>query len=244
MTEWEPRIWGLSGKMGSGKDTIKEALETRIGGSWRKIAIGDIIKEYASRITVQCEHGHLRTAVGWEHPTTGEIIVPAVGDEMPIVDGKGCRIVPARPERCVCGSAVAKPVDMFEAGHSAEGRAVLQWLAEAEITGNLDRWITPVMAQGDRYLEQGHHVAWIGIRTIREADAAIAHDHAAIIRLDVDEETQRERLLARDGHLPADDSFQHSTEIELDGYDKWPLTIDANGDVETIVEDILRAVTS
>lgn len=62
---------------------------------------------------------------------------------------------------------------------------------------------------------------------------------ATIIRLDVTREVQLQRLQGRDGGLPTEAELNHPGELALDDWDGFDIRIDNNGTLEEAMENIL-----
>lgn len=60
-----------------------------------------------------------------------------------------------------------------------------------------------------------------------------------VVRLDITRETQRERLMARDGLEPDPAALYHASETALDDYDGFDLRVDNNGPIGDAVGEIV-----
>jgi dephospho-CoA kinase len=63
-----------------------------------------------------------------------------------------------------------------------------------------------------------------------------------IIRLNVSRETQEERLIQRDGALPALESFDHISETELDQCSQFDWVINADRPLEDVLHELYRII--
>lgn len=62
------------------------------------------------------------------------------------------------------------------------------------------------------------------------------------VRLDVSEEIQRQRLMARDGLIPDEASLRHESEIALDDYEHFDVRVLNEKPLAEVVEEIVAAI--
>lgn len=233
-------LLAISGKMGSGKDTVGELVAERLGGQWVRLGVGGAIRRDAMMRMTRCDAGTFRPAFGWRLEN-GEIVYPTFGEDRP----EGAGLVAHGPQRCGCGKCInpysSIPATRFEEFRECNGRETLQWIAKDRRLERTDYWVTLLMAEADAHARAGRSVGWPDVREINEIEAA-QNAGFYTVRLDVDDATQRQRLMTRDGKLPSETAFTHPNETALDDYAEFDLRLDAQGPAEQTADRIAAAM--
>lgn len=251
----QPRIIGISGKQGAGKDSVGGAVMDRLGVPWKRLSFAAALKDEASELYVECANGHMRPAFGFELEDgtvwrTGSLPDVAADTSRPFLSsGAAAPVVPAAPLPCsrpmgdgICGSTEARPVDARQ--RSPEHRLMLQ-LHGTDVRRLIDQdyWVNKALDAAAAAMGEGYWVLFTDVRFPNEADGVRAQD-GLVIRLEIDEAVQRQRLLDRDGSLPAPDAWSHPSETSLDDYEPWSLVVPNNGEFSDTVERIVDFIVA
>lgn len=224
----EVTLLALSGKMGSGKDTIAPAVLVALGyGPLGQVQISRALRSELDQVI----------AIVTEAPNP-EVAVGEVSSRM---------TVDAEAAGCVVGT-------LFELCHRPSGppsawdrlpeirRALQQWGTEVRRAGDDDYWLRRVLAGVPATLAAGCAVYWTDVRSPNEVQWA-RRSGFFVARLDVDLDVCRDRIRRRDGIEIDPDALNHPTETALDGYAGFDLVVPNNGAPEPTVAVIAAAMT-
>lgn len=119
-----------------------------------------------------------------------------------------------------------------------EIRSVLQfWGTEVRRSVDPLYWVKKTLISAIEAIASGKSVYATDVRFMNEVEWARKLGFY-VVRLEVTPETQKERLLARDGIVADSASLSHPSETNLDGYEGFDLVVDNNGSVDQTVEII------
>jgi hypothetical protein len=123
-----------------------------------------------------------------------------------------------------------------------EIRTALQyWGTEVRRHQDVDYWVKKALAPAVESLAAGTSVYFTDVRFPNEVDG-IRDFGGFVARLSITRETQRLRLLARDGIEPDPAMLYHHSEITLTDEAEYDLVVDNNGEMTTAVAAITDAV--
>ena len=122
-------------------------------------------------------------------------------------------------------------------------RKTLQyWGTEVRRTQDPDYWVKKCLQLTYSYLAEGKSVYITDVRFPNEADA-IQDVYGKVIRLNVSPKVQEERIMMRDNLIVSEDSRNHPSELALDDYNNFTMSIDTDYQTPTeIVEQITSAL--
>lgn len=132
---------------------------------------------------------------------------------------------------------------IFARSRTPEIRSVLQFWG-TEVRRSIDPlyWVKKTLISAIEAIADGKSVYATDVRFMNEVEWARKLGFY-VVRLEVTEQTQRERLLERDGIVADAASLNHPSEINLDGYTGFDLVVDNNGGIDetvTLIADKLR----
>lgn len=223
LTSGTTRFLVLSGKMGSGKDTLAP-LVMRAMGTWDAEHL-----YYASALK---DEANAMFATIRQFPTP-ESAASAMAEKF------------ALPEReaQMLTNMVFDQVHQDRALHSRcrtnEVRAFLQVLG-TDVRRQQDEnyWVRIGMRDALEKISEGKSVYLTDARFPNEVSFARSLG-ATAIRLSITDNTQTFRLLERDGVLPEASAFTHPSETALDGYSDYSAVIENDGSIATAVHAIV-----
>ena len=122
-------------------------------------------------------------------------------------------------------------------------RAALQYYGtDVRRVQDPDYWVKRALGPAVRAVAAGFDVYFSDIRFPNEvAGARRLGFH--VVRLLISPQTQRARLLERDGLEPDPEAVNHPSETALDDYDGFDQVLDNNGTVDAAVSRILAALS-
>lgn len=197
------KVLGISGKKGSGKDTLGDAVSQYYregGGNAIKLPLAGPLKSIAQGMFRAYEEGTLLAYLGGQEIFEGRpgLITTAIG-----LTGE---ILTANPN-----------ADAF--GHSDQGvRKLLQWLGtEVGRTYRKTYWTDQCRLEILAALPVTDLVVVPDIRFETEAEM-VSDLPGVLVRLDITPELQAQRLQDRDGFSPPEELLNHASERGLDDY--------------------------
>lgn len=218
---------GISGKMGSGKDTVASFLSERISRGGNKVVIrslADGLKDEVSRIVAdslssQSEQKFCELVSSWSG------IIDSQVEELlkvlyPLTESFTSQGI--RPDEVTAGLLYRNPSD------KPLVREVLKfWGNDIRRAQNPDYWVDLASRYTNKQMSSG--VSCIVPDVRRQNEAGFIKDAVGLlVRLNVSKEEQRRRLLSRDNKLSDRSAFTHITETDLDDYDRFDLILDTD----------------
>lgn len=231
----------FSGKMASGKDTafditldllgIREQHEHHAFADPLKNELDAIIgtiREFFPAAGYSPSDRFARAALAATLATIHEI---PMGDAVEHFAGQFAVDVLANP-------------NLHARSRSQEVRRALQALG-TDIWRNIDpdHWVNLAKEPMKAALAEGQSVLLTDARFPNEVDATLAMG-GVVIRLDVSEATQRQRLMDRDGLELDSDKASHPSETALDTYDRFSARVSNDGSLEELRLSLAGAITS
>ena len=215
-------LLAVNGKLAAGKDTIAPAVLERLG-------ISNVV------------HIYYATALKDEVDKAIEIIynTDSVRDAISLISNE--LAVKKEDAAFVVGSlwTMRSLEQRFSArSRTPEIRSVLQfWGTEVRRSVDPLYWVKKTLISAIEAIAAGKSVYATDVRFMNEVEWARKLGFF-VVRLDVTPETQKERLLARDGIVADASSLNHPSETNLDGYLGFDLIVDNNGSVDQTVDII------
>lgn len=218
---------GISGKMGSGKDTVASLLAERFYRKGDKAVIrsfADSLKEEVARIVAyalisQSEQDFCDSATSWSgirniqarellkvlHPLIASLLEQRV-----------------EPNEVTAELLYRNPAD------KPLVREVLKfWGNDVRRAQNPDYWVDTAAGYAEDQRSMGVSCVIPDVR--RQNEAGLIKDAGGLlVRLNVSEDEQRRRLLSRDNKLSDRSAFNHITETDLDEYYRFDLILDTD----------------
>lgn len=217
-------ILAVSGKLGSGKDTIAPLVMAEMDSrSITQVSFAGALRcEVNQIIEIISQSQNLSSArVEVANSLLAENVAEVVEALYPLVkDG----VVSSSDQR-----------------HPSV-RLVLQlWGTEVRRTQNPDYWVDLALKKIRAAVENNTNVVVTDARYENEIQALQKHG-AMILRLDISPEVQAQRILLRDGHPPLLSAISHKSELSLDD---WSFPARVNVDrlsVAEVVHESLRVL--
>lgn len=198
----------LSAPMGAGKDTVaKQVLPAAGFDRFLVRGFADPLRDDVDRWLTLAGDGDGFALVCADAETSG---VPTAQVE-PLA---------RKVQACLGGRRAVTSRD-----RSPQMRSLLQWYGtEVRRQADADYWVRRSLHVVAADLAAGTSVVTTDCRFVNEVVISRREAGAVAVRLNVSAQVQRERLLARDGVLPAPEAFTHRSETELadyGGFDAW-----------------------
>lgn len=218
----------VSGKMGSGKDTVAPLVPPALGYTdVERVGYSDPMKaEYQTIIDM---FGEAPYYIDLEQEVTS-----------PLVTQLGYKPQhAAAAAELVLGVLQSAPGKVGGWDRTNANRLVLQNIgADWRTEDDEAYWSKRVTVTCLEKIADGTSVYLTGGRF--EPDVAIPQAMGAkIIRLDVSQEVQLKRLLDRDGVVPTEEELSHPGEVALDEWSHFDVRIDNNGTLEECMKALL-----
>lgn len=217
-------ILGISGKMGSGKDTLADLLVETSHGTWVKDSFARPVKE---------ELLHMYHTVATQQENTSiHDIATHIAETM--------SVTPQEAEKMVH----LIQFDLLEHKQTLDAlqktpvyRTIMQtWATGIRRAQNPQYWVEQALQNIQTHFNNGQSVVFADVRFDNEAEALL-HADGTVIRLHVPYHVQLQRLITRDGVPPSDDSLRHSSETSLDYFQHFSHVFNTADDSP---EDILQ----
>lgn len=234
---------GVSGKMGSGKDTVASLLAEMIHRRGDKVVIrslADGLKDEVARTVTyalisQNEQDFCDSVISWSgissihaqellkvlHPLVTSLLEQRV-----------------EPDEVTAELLYRNPAD------KPLVREVLKfWGNDVRRAQNPDYWVDMAAVYAKEQRDMGVSCIIPDVR--RQNEAGFIKDAGGLlVRLNVSEEEQRRRLLRRDNKLSDRSAFTHVTETDLDEYDRFDLILDTDSmSPEEVADAIMCELT-
>lgn len=234
---------GISGKMGSGKDTVASLIAERFSQSGEKVVIrslADSLKEEVARLVAdalmsQSEQGFCDSVTSWSR------ISSIQAQELLKVLHP---LVVSLLEQMVESNEVTAELLYRNPADKPLVREVLKfWGNDVRRAQNPDYWVN--MAAGYTEEQRSMGVSCVIPDVRRQNEAGFIKDAGGLlVRLNVSEEEQRRRLLRRDNKLSDRSAFTHITETDLDDYDRFDIILDTDSmSPEEVTDAIMCELT-
>lgn len=239
----EACLVGISGKMGSGKDTVASLLSERISRGGNKVVIrslADGLKDEVSRIVAdslssQSEQKFCELVSSWSG------IIDSQVEELlkvlyPLTESFTSQGI--RPDEVTAGLLYRNPSD------KPLVREVLKfWGNDVRRAQNPDYWVDMAAVYVEEQRDMGISCIIPDVRRQNEA-GFINNSDGLLVRLNVSEQEQMRRLLSRDNKLSDRSAFTHITETDLDEYDMFDLILDTDSmSPEEVADAIMCELT-
>lgn len=229
------RLVGISGKMGSGKDTVAPLVMDL----WKVQNTAQV--SFASALKDQLDEFFTTIRVwGARHPFTAEVTgacADALAAELALAHG-----LPEAQAREFFTGPVATEVlstpALTSRSRTAATRYALQKLGTDVRRAQDDLyWVKRSALPVQQLLGAGQSVYSTDCRFTNELDAIRALG-GVLIRVDVSPEVQAERLMARDGLVPDAGSLTHRSETEADTYPNFHVRVSNDGPLDDTIDQI------
>lgn len=223
------RLLAVSGKMAAGKDTIAEPVAAGLwpGSEIHKVAFADSLRAEVDEII--------------------DVLRSKIGDgaqQATIVQKMDCSYKQAMMIQGILWKAVNMDHSLTAKDHTPEMRKALQyWGTDVRRAFEDKYWVWKTRKTIDSLLVQGFTVVVTDGRFPNELD--LIHSMGGLIlRLDVDRDTQRQRLLARDGSFD-EARLAHVSETAADDYKGFDARVSVDGkDVDRVVAESVRVLSA
>lgn len=212
----------VSGKMCSGKDSVAPLLQPRLGYELiERVSYSDFMRVEANQ-AIKILTGRTEPESVLSDEIAGQLLLEKIHAQQLV-------------------SMLAPSVRKPDHGIVAQQRTDLirdililfgtDWRTDADPT----YWSRRAAAKSIKLLSEGVSVFLTGGRFL--PDVELPQDvGATIVRLDITEETQKQRLAARDGLTPPPETLNHISETALDDWPRYDVRVDNNGTLEEGVE--------
>lgn len=218
---------GISGKMGSGKDTVASLLAEMLYRRGDGVVIrsfADSLKDEVSRTVVdalmfQSEQGFCDSVTSWSGISSIhaqellKVLYPLIAS---LLEQR------VEPNEVTAELLYRNPAD------KPLVREVLKfWGNDVRRAQNPDYWVDMATEYVKEQRDMGISCIIPDVR--RQNEAGFIKDAVGLlVRLNVSKEEQRRRLLSRDNKLSDRSAFTHITETDLDDYDRFDLILDTD----------------
>lgn len=208
----------MSGKMGSGKDTLAPLVADRLGyPNAVHLYYADALKDELDDILGRIRSGSEVAEVA----ATCDVSTDQVHALLDLLGNLH-----------TCGHARSRTPQM---------RSALQyWGTGVRRASDDDYWVRITLSHAVDALSCGRSVYITDARFPNEIEQACALGGFAV-RLDISEEVQRERLWERDGVLPAGAATWHTSEVALDDHCGFTLRFANHGSIDAATDVIAAA---
>jgi hypothetical protein len=234
---------GISGKMGSGKDTVASLLAERFSQSGGRVVIrsfADSLKEEVARLVAdalmsQSEQGFCDSVTSWSGMSSTQtqellkVLHPLIAS---LLEQR------VEPNEVTAELLYRNPAD------KPLVREVLKfWGNDVRRAQNPDYWVDTAAVYVEEQRDMGVSCVIPDVR--RQNEAGFIKDACGLlVRLNVSKEEQRRRLLGRDNKLSDRSAFTHITETDLDDYDRFDLILDTDSmSPEEVADAIMCELT-
>jgi len=186
-------LYAMSGKMGSGKDTVGNKIYEKLKEkeySLKNLSYSELMKNEMNQIT-------------------------SLFNKTNDVD-KVAKEMNAKKEEISKFLELLNNQSIYE--RTPEARNAIQfWGTNVRRKQNSNYWITKLSQEISKNLADGYSVYVSDVRFENEADS-ILNLGGKIIRLEANQFTRIERIKQRDNLVPSDSQLNHSSEVSLDNY--------------------------
>lgn len=234
---------GISGKMGSGKDTVASLLAERFSQSGGRVVIrsfADSLKEEVARTVAdalmsQSDQDFCDSVTSWSgtSSTQAQELLKVLH---PLVDS----LIEQRVEP---NKVTAELLYKNHADKPLVREVLKFWGNDVRRAQSPDYWVDMAAVYTEE--QRGVGVSCVIPDVRRKNEAGFIKDAGGLlVRLNVSEEEQRRRLLRRDNKLSDRSAFNHVTETDLDDYDRFDLILDTDSmSPEAVADAIMCKLT-
>lgn len=218
---------GVSGKMGSGKDTVASLLAERFSQAGDKVVIrsfADSLKEEVARLVAdalisQSEQDFCDSVTSWSKISS----IHAQG-LLKVLHPLATSLLEQRVE---ANEVTAELLYRNPADKPLVREVLKFWGNDVRRAQNPDYWVDMAAEYAKEQRDMGVSCIIPDVR--RQNEAGFIKDAGGLlVRLNVSKEEQRRRLLSRDNKLSDRSAFTHITETDLDDYDRFDLILDTD----------------
>lgn len=213
-------VIGISGKIGSGKDYLSDHLEAALQAAGYTIEY-NMFAKYLKQQTDEV----ITIIRSYPHNSAERI-----ADVMDMSVEQAQHLVDLLQGELAADSSITAY------SRTPGVRSSLQYLG-TEIRRQEDPDYWTKLYEGDVNVAQSDFMFATDCRFPNEADTA--NRHGMTIRLDVSPEVLKERRLKRDGFLPSSQVTEHVSEVALDDYENFTITLGDNYNVQDVVAQVL-----
>lgn len=231
---------GISGKMGSGKDTVASLLAERFYRKGDKVVIrsfADSLKEEVARLVAdalmsQSEQDFCDSVTSWSRISSTQtqellkVLHPLIAS---LLEQR------VEPNEVTAELLYRNPAD------KPLVREVLKfWGNDVRRAQNPDYWVDMAAVYTEEQRSMGVSCVIPDVR--RQNEAGFIKDAGGLlVRLNVSEDEQRRRLLRRDNKLSDGSAFTHITETDLDEYNRFDVILDTDSmNPEAVADAIMH----
>ena len=233
---------GVSGKMGSGKDTVASLLTEMLYRRGDRVVIrslADSLKEEVARTVAdalmsQSEQDFCNLVTSWSGISSTQtqellkILYPLVAS---LLEQR------VEPNEVTAELLYRNPAD------KPLVREVLKfWGNDVRRAQNPDYWVDMTAVYAKEQIDMGVSCIIPDVR--RQNEAGFINDSGGLlVRLNVSEKEQRRRLLSRDNKLSDRSAFNHITETDLDDYDRFDVVLNTDSmSPEEVADSIMHEI--
>lgn len=233
---------GISGKMGSGKDTVASLLGERIPQSGENVVIrsfADGLKDEVARIVTyalmsQSKQDFCDSVTSWSRISSTQaqellkVLHPLIASLL--------------EQRVEANEVTAELLYRNPADKPLVREVLKFWGNDVRRAQNPDYWVDMAAVYAKEQVGSGVSCIIPDVR--RQNEAGFINDSGGLlVRLNVSEKEQRRRLLSRDNKLSDRSAFTHITETDLDDYDRFDVILDTdNIGPEEVADSIMHEI--
>lgn len=235
---------GISGKMGSGKDTVASLLAEMLYRRGDGVVIrsfADGLKDEVARIVTyalmsQSKQDFCDSVTSWSRISSTQaqellkVLHPLIASLL---------------EQRVESNEVTAELLYRNPADKPLVREVLKfWGNDVRRAQNPDYWVDMTAVYAKEQVGSGVSCIIPDVR--RQNEAGFINDSGGLlVRLNVSEKEQRRRLLSRDNKLSDRSAFTHITETDLDDYDRFDVILDTdNIGPEEVADSIMHKLAN
>lgn len=231
---------GISGKMGSGKDTVASLLAERFSQSGENVVIRsladslkeEVAKTVADALMSQSEQDFCDSVTSWSRISSTQ-----AQELLKVLNPLVASLLEQRvePNKVTAELLYRNPAD------KPLVREVLKfWGNDVRRAQNPDYWVDMAAVYTEEQRSMGVSCVIPDVR--RQNEAGFIKDAGGLlVRLNVSEDEQRRRLLRRDNKLSDGSAFTHITETDLDEYNRFDVILDTNSmNPEAVADAIMH----
>lgn len=218
---------GISGKMGSGKDTVASLLAERFYRRGDKAVIrsfADSLKEEVAKTVADALMSHSEQDFCDSVTSWSEIRNIQARELLKVLHPLIASLLEQRvePNEVTAELLYRNPAD------KPLVREVLKfWGNDVRRAQNPDYWVDMAAVYAKEQVGSGVSCIIPDVR--RQNEAGFINDSGGLlVRLNVSEKEQRRRLLSRDNKLSDRSAFTHITETDLDDYDRFDVILNTD----------------
>jgi len=231
---------GISGKMGSGKDTVASLLAERFSQSGENVVIRsladslkeEVAKTVADALMSQSEQDFCDSVTSWSRISSTQ-----AQELLKVLNPLVASLLEQRvePNKVTAELLYRNPAD------KPLVREVLKfWGNDVRRAQNPDYWVDMAAVYTEEQRSMGVSCVIPDVR--RQNEAGFIKDAGGLlVRLNVSEDEQRRRLLRRDNKLSDGSAFTHITETDLDEYNRFDVILDTDSmNPEAVADAIMH----